>query len=241
MCIRDSYKVPNAPSVSLSTSGSNTGTGLSFSHSGMDMTDVNSVQYKLQKYNGSAYADYTSGAANQTGSTGLPALPDGIYRVAVWGVNKGGAAGSAGYSGSLTVDKTPPALTLSGPSTTAQAPSGIKSPKITWSASDTNLSTVQYSVDGGAYSLSLIHIYTDHFGRIVQVEVGALMVGKICNFKQEGSFRRGEEKGMFQFGGSTIVLLLRQGSAQLDQELLDNTVGHMETIVKIGEEIGRSI
>lgn len=82
---------------------------------------------------------------------------------------------------------------------------------------------------------------TDHFGRIVQVEVGALMVGKICNFKQEGSFRRGEEKGMFQFGGSTIVLLLRQGSAQLDQELLDNTAGHMETIVKIGEEIGRSI
>ncbi|MDE8731913.1 DNRLRE domain-containing protein [Eubacteriales bacterium DFI.9.88] len=146
------YKVPNAPSVSLSTSGSNTGTGLSFSHSGMDMTDVKSVQYKIQRYNGSAYADYTSGAANQTGSTGLPALPDGIYRVAVWGVNKGDAAGSAGYSGSLTVDKTPPALTLSGPSTTAQAPSGSKSPKITWSASDTNLSTVQYSVDGGAYS-----------------------------------------------------------------------------------------
>ncbi|MCQ4635525.1 DNRLRE domain-containing protein [Anaerovorax odorimutans] len=146
------YKVPNAPSVSLSTSGSNTGTGLSFSHSGMDMTDVSSVQYKIQKYNGSSYADYTSGTANSSGSTALPTLPDGIFRVAVWGVNAGGAAGSAGYSGSVTVDRTPPALTLSGPSTTAAAPSGIKSPTITWSASDTNLSTVQYSVDGGAYS-----------------------------------------------------------------------------------------
>ena len=38
-----------------------------------------------------------------------------------------------------------------------------------------------------------------------------------------------------------LIQLLRQGSAQLDQELLDNTAGHMETIVKIGEEIGRSI
>ena len=46
---------------------------------------------------------------------------------------------------------------------------------------------------------------------------------------------------MFQFGGSTIVLLLRQGSVQLDQELLDNTADQLETIVKIGEGIGRSI
>ena len=82
---------------------------------------------------------------------------------------------------------------------------------------------------------------TDHFGQIVQIEVGALMVGKILNFHQSGSFHKGEEKGMFQFGGSTIVLLLRQGSVQLDQELLDNTADQLETIVKIGEGIGRSI
>lgn len=82
---------------------------------------------------------------------------------------------------------------------------------------------------------------TDHFGRAVQVEVGALMVGKIDNFKQDGSFQKGEEKGMFQFGGSTIVLLLQEGCVRMDRELLDNTGNNLETIVKIGESIGRAI
>lgn len=146
------YKVPNAPSVSLSTSGSNTGTGLSFSHSGMDMTDVKSVQYKIQRYNGSAYADYTSGAANQTGSTGLPALPDGIYRVLVWGVNKGDAAGSAGYSGSLTVDKTPPAIGSISLSPSTKENPGPSSPLLSWSGvSDTHLKEIDYSVNDGPY------------------------------------------------------------------------------------------
>lgn len=82
---------------------------------------------------------------------------------------------------------------------------------------------------------------TDHFGRAVQVEVGALMVGKIDNFQQAGRFQKGEEKGMFQFGGSTIVLLLQEGCVRPDRELLDNTENNLETIVKIGEKIGTAI
>lgn len=79
---------------------------------------------------------------------------------------------------------------------------------------------------------------TAHFGKVVQAEVGALMVGKICNHHQKQTVRRGEEKGMFQFGGSTIVVLLGKGAAVIDEEILENTSNDRETIVKLGEKIG---
>ena len=46
---------------------------------------------------------------------------------------------------------------------------------------------------------------TKHFGDALQMEVGALMVGKIVNHDGAGSMRRGIEKGYFQFGGSTSI------------------------------------
>lgn len=82
---------------------------------------------------------------------------------------------------------------------------------------------------------------TKHFGTVTQVEVGALLVGKILNHHQETDFKRGQEKGMFCYGGSTIVLLLEQGRAELDREILDNTEASLETIIKIGESIGRAV
>lgn len=56
---------------------------------------------------------------------------------------------------------------------------------------------------------------TEHFGTACQIEVGAMLVGKIKNHQGSGSFRRGEEKGMFLYGGSTVVLLLEKGRAEL--------------------------
>lgn len=81
-------------------------------------------------------------------------------------------------------------------------------------------------------------LHTEHFGDVVQVEVGAMMVGKIKNHHGTASFRRGEEKGMFEFGGSTIVLLLKKGAAAVDQDIFDNTREHRETIVQMGQKIG---
>lgn len=50
-------------------------------------------------------------------------------------------------------------------------------------------------------------IESDNFGRMIQTEVGAMLVGKISNHKLD-TFKRGDEKGCFLYGGSTIVLLL---------------------------------
>lgn len=80
---------------------------------------------------------------------------------------------------------------------------------------------------------------TENFGTVVQVEVGALMVGRISNFHGAHAFKRGEEKGMFEFGGSTIVLLLKQGAAVIDEDILKNSAEDVETVVKYGERIGK--
>ena len=81
-------------------------------------------------------------------------------------------------------------------------------------------------------------LHTENFGDVIQIEVGALLVGKIVNFHNEHSFRKGEEKGMFEFGGSTIVLLVKKDVVDIDEELVKNTEMGLETIVKYGERIG---
>ena len=81
-------------------------------------------------------------------------------------------------------------------------------------------------------------LHTENFGDVVQVEVGAMLVGKIKNHHKEHSFSRGEEKGMFEFGGSTIVLLVEKGRITPDADLLKNTAEGYETVVKYGEKIG---
>ncbi|MGN1126077.1 MAG: phosphatidylserine decarboxylase [Ruminococcus sp.] len=82
-------------------------------------------------------------------------------------------------------------------------------------------------------------MHTENFGDVVQVEVGALMVGKIKNHQGKGRMIRGEEKGMFLFGGSTIILLLSSREVQVDELFFENTKNHLETIIKLGEPLGR--
>ena len=82
---------------------------------------------------------------------------------------------------------------------------------------------------------------TAHFGRLCQIEVGAMLVGRIDNYKGAGvSFRRGEEKGRFLYGGSTVVLLLEKDRVQLDGLLFDNTAEGLETPVQMGEILGKT-
>lgn len=81
---------------------------------------------------------------------------------------------------------------------------------------------------------------TGNFGRAVQMEVGAMLVGKIDNYYSEGSFKRGQQKGRFLYGGSTIIVLLREGAATVREDILMNTSEYKETPVKMGEVVGRA-
>ena len=79
---------------------------------------------------------------------------------------------------------------------------------------------------------------TSNFGKIIQIEVGALCVGKIKNnYKKD--YNRYEEKGYFEFGGSTIIHLIKKDSINFDTELISNSKNNIETRVNIGDIIGR--
>ncbi|MGN1052267.1 MAG: phosphatidylserine decarboxylase [Candidatus Scatosoma sp.] len=79
---------------------------------------------------------------------------------------------------------------------------------------------------------------TERFGTAVQCEVGAMMVGRIVNYHGAGKMLRGQEKGKFEFGGSTVVVLTQAGAVEPDAEFLLNTAQNKETKVKCGERIG---
>ena len=81
-------------------------------------------------------------------------------------------------------------------------------------------------------------LHTANFGDVMQVEVGAMMVGRICNLHGKGEISRGEEKGRFEFGGSTIVLLFERDRVVPDGDIMANSGDGIETAVKYGEKIG---
>ncbi|MDR0330515.1 MAG: phosphatidylserine decarboxylase [Chitinispirillales bacterium] len=79
---------------------------------------------------------------------------------------------------------------------------------------------------------------TKNFGKAVQMEVGALFVGRIKNLPAGDTFKRGGEKGMFEFGGSTIVMLFQKGTVEIDEIIYENTSNGKETVVRMGYKIG---
>lgn len=81
---------------------------------------------------------------------------------------------------------------------------------------------------------------TKQFGEIICIEVGALLVGKIVNHRIR-SFKKGQEKGYFKLGGSTIILLFREGCVEADPDIVIANDKGMETKVQYGEGIGTGL
>ena len=81
-------------------------------------------------------------------------------------------------------------------------------------------------------------LHTDTFGDLLLMEVGALLVGKIVNHPVAHPVKRGQEKGYFQFGGSTVVILAKKDVLQIEHIILENSENGIETIVRLGEKIG---
>ena len=82
---------------------------------------------------------------------------------------------------------------------------------------------------------------SDNFGTLAQIEVGAMLVGKIENKPMGERFARGEEKGRFLYGGSTVVLLVGKDQIKLPKALFDATEKGMEVPVEMGMKLGEKI
>jgi len=116
----------------------------------------------------------------------------------------------------------------------------------------------QVDINGAYYSVSPIALHrltdifllnkrcyttlkTKLFGTVVIAEVGATMVGSIVQTYQTHTVKKGQEKGFFKFGGSTVILLFKPNTIRIDNDLLQNTKNHLETEVKMGSHIATVI
>ncbi|MBT6146641.1 MAG: phosphatidylserine decarboxylase [Gemmatimonadetes bacterium] len=85
-------------------------------------------------------------------------------------------------------------------------------------------------------------LQTARFGPVLMVEVGAFTVGSIRQCYQPGqAATRGECKGLFELGGSTVVLLFAPGVIRFDDDLLAHTRDELETYVQLGDRLGQAI
>ena len=86
----------------------------------------------------------------------------------------------------------------------------------------------------------LTQLHRTVVGDVLYIAVGATMVGSVVLTAREGERKeKGDELGYFAFGGSTVLLLFRQGSVRFDEDLLYNTSKSMETLIRMGDSIGR--
>ena len=75
------------------------------------------------------------------------------------------------------------------------------------------------------------------FGPLWMVDVGAFGVGTIVQTYSSEAHAKGEEKGYFKFGGSTVILVAAAGSLVFDADLVANSASGLETRVRCGERI----
>lgn len=76
------------------------------------------------------------------------------------------------------------------------------------------------------------------WGTFFIIEVGAFGVGTIKQTFECQTPRKGDEKGYFKFGGSTVILALPAGKVTFDADLLAYSKEGLETRVRANERIG---
>lgn len=82
---------------------------------------------------------------------------------------------------------------------------------------------------------------TENFGRLAFVEVGAMSVGRIVQVHPlDRPFKRGEEKSVFKFGGSAVILFGEAGKWRPSDDILRKTQQNTETLIRLGDIIAEA-
>jgi len=83
-------------------------------------------------------------------------------------------------------------------------------------------------------------IETKNFGKLAFIEVGAICVGKIVQSSpllKGKAIKRGDEKGYFLFGGSTVIVIGEKNKWKPSQDILDYTKKGLETYIHLGMSV----
>ena len=82
-------------------------------------------------------------------------------------------------------------------------------------------------------------IDSPRFGPVAMVEIGATNVGRIRQTFIPGSnVDKGEEKGLFAFGGSCVITLFARDRIRFDADLVEQSREHRETYARMGNRLG---
>lgn len=82
-------------------------------------------------------------------------------------------------------------------------------------------------------------IESPEFGTVAMFEVGATNVGSIQQTHIPGRPAvKGEQKGLFAFGGSCVITVFQRDCIQFDADLLAPSAEHMEIYARMGDRLG---
>ncbi len=88
----------------------------------------------------------------------------------------------------------------------------------------------------------ITRLKTATMGTVLLIEVGATCVGSIIqSFNADQPVNKGDEKGRFEFGGSSTITLFEPGKIQLDEDLIENSRQCRELYAKMGDQMGTTI
>lgn len=105
-----------------------------------------------------------------------------------------------------------------------------------------NLASLKNNIDVFSENKRMITLLnTEHFGQVVYAEVGAVCVGSIRQtYPIDEKFQKGDEKGYFAFGGSSLVLLFEEHRLELASDLI-NGPDYIEIKCLFGQQLGTAI
>ena len=82
-------------------------------------------------------------------------------------------------------------------------------------------------------------VESPQFGTVAVIEVGATNVGSIQqSFVPGRAVAKGDEKGLFAFGGSCVITVFQRGKIRFEADVLEHSAQHVETFAKMGERLG---
>ncbi|OTN76463.1 phosphatidylserine decarboxylase [Enterococcus sp. 8G7_MSG3316] len=88
-------------------------------------------------------------------------------------------------------------------------------------------------------SRELTVMETRFFGKVIQIEVGAMLIGRIKNHAEFSFFSKFEEKGYFEFGGSMIILLFKKNHLKGVDTYLSDSKRNIESPIEVFQVLGR--
>lgn len=88
----------------------------------------------------------------------------------------------------------------------------------------------------------LTRLRTQSVGEIAFLEVGATCVGSVVHTSTPGQFyNKGDEKGYFRFGGSSVITLFEPGRVKFSDDLLEYSAAGREVYARMGDLAGWAV